>query len=377
MVSYTVPVLAGDGIGPEVMAEGVKVLDAASEVHSFEIEWVRYPYGAEHYLETGEILPDSALKEMGKNKAIYFAAVGDPRCPPGLLERGIILKLRFQLDQYVNLRPVCLIEGVPTPLKGKTPKDINFSVVRENTEDMYVGLGGRAKRGRSRHDLELVRSLYTAKFGLDIETDHDEIAYQLMVISKLGAERVIRYTFEHAVKTGKKRVTSVDKANVLPEAYGFWREVFNGVKKEYPKIETEFSYVDAITMWFVKNPEWFQVVVAPNMFGDIITDLGAMIQGGLGVAAGGNINPEGTSMFEPIHGSAPKYRGKNVVNPVATVLAGAMLLDSLGELEASNAVEQAVNKVLGRGRVRTRDLGGSSTTSEVGDAIAREILKRE
>lgn len=377
MVSYTVPVLAGDGIGPEVMAEGVKVLDAASEVHSFEIEWVRYPYGAEHYLETGEILPDSALKEMGKNKAIYFAAVGDPRCPPGLLERGIILKLRFQLDQYVNLRPVCLIEGVPTPLKGKTPKDINFSVVRENTEDMYVGLGGRAKRGRSRHDLELVRSLYTAKFGLDIETDHDEIAYQLMVISKLGAERVIRYTFEHAVKTGKKRVTSVDKANVLPEAYGFWREVFNGVKKEYPKIETEFSYVDAITMWFVKNPEWFQVVVAPNMFGDIITDLGAMIQGGLGVAAGGNINPEGTSMFEPIHGSAPKYRGKNVANPVATVLAGAMLLDSLGELEASNAVEQAVNKVLGRGRVRTRDLGGSSTTSEVGDAIAREILKRE
>ena len=377
MVSYTVPVLAGDGIGPEVMAEGVKVLDAASEVHSFEIEWVRYPYGAEHYLETGEILPDSALKEMGKNKAIYFAAVGDPRCPPGLLERGIILKLRFQLDQYVNLRPVCLIEGVPTPLKGKTPKDINFSVVRENTEDMYVGLGGRAKRGRSRHDLELVRSLYTAKFGLDIETDHDEIAYQLMVISKLGAERVIRYTFEHAVKTGRKRVTSVDKANVLPEAYGFWREVFNGVKKEYPKIETEFSYVDAITMWFVKNPEWFQVVVAPNMFGDIITDLGAMIQGGLGVAAGGNINPEGTSMFEPIHGSAPKYRGKNVANPVATVLAGAMLLDSLGELEASNAVEQAVNKVLGRGKVRTRDLGGSSTTSEVGDAIAREILKRE
>lgn len=377
MVSYTVPVLAGDGIGPEVMAEGVKVLDAASEVHSFEIEWVRYPYGAEHYLETGEILPDSALKEMGKNKTIYFAAVGDPRCPPGLLERGIILKLRFQLDQYVNLRPVCLIEGVPTPLKGKTPKDINFSVVRENTEDMYVGLGGRAKRGRSRHDLELVRSLYTAKFGLDIETDHDEIAYQLMVISKLGAERVIRYTFEHAVKTGRKRVTSVDKANVLPEAYGFWREVFNGVKKEYPQIETEFSYVDAITMWFVKNPEWFQVVVAPNMFGDIITDLGAMIQGGLGVAAGGNINPEGTSMFEPIHGSAPKYRGKNVANPVATVLAGAMLLDSLGELEASNAVEQAVNKVLGRGRVRTRDLGGSSTTSEVGDAIAREILKRE
>ncbi len=377
MVSYKVPVLAGDGIGPEVMAEGIKVLDAASEVHGFEIEWVRHPYGAEHYLATGEILPDSALKEIGESKAIYFAAVGDPRCPPGLLERGIILKIRFQLDQYVNLRPVCLMEGVPTPLRGKTPEDINFSVVRENTEDMYVGLGGRVKKGRSRCELELLRSLYSVKFGLDIETDHDEIAYQLMVISKRGAERVIRYAFEHAVKTGRKRVTSVDKANVLSEAYGFWREVFEEVKKDYADMETEFSYVDAVTMWFVKNPEWFQVVVAPNMFGDIITDLGAMIQGGLGVAAGGNINPEGTSMFEPIHGSAPKYKGQNVANPVATVLAGAMLLDTLGESEAAKTVEQAVNKILGKGKVRTRDLGGNSTTSEVGDALAKEILRRE
>ena len=374
MVSYRVPVIAGDGIGPEVMAEGIKVLDAASEVHGFEIEWVKYPYGADHYLATGEILPDSALKEMAKSKAIYFAAVGDPRCPPGLLERGIILKIRFQLDQYVNLRPVRLIEGVPTPLKDKTPKDIDFSVVRENTEDMYVGLGGRVKRGKSRHELELLRSLYSVRFGLDIETDHEEIAYQLMVISKGGAERVIRYAFEHALKTGKRKVTSVDKANVLSEAYGFWREVFEEVRKGYPSIETEFSYVDAVTMWFVKNPEWFQVVVAPNMFGDIITDLGAMIQGGMGVAAGGNINPTGTSMFEPIHGSAPKYKGQNVVNPVATVLAGAMLLENLGELAAAGTVERAVRSVLGEGRIKTRDLGGNSSTSQVGDAIARAAL---
>jgi 3-isopropylmalate dehydrogenase len=373
MVSYRVPVIAGDGIGPEVMAEGVKVLDVASEVYGFEIEWVSYPYGAEHYLATGEILPDSALEEIGKSKAIYFAAVGDPRCPPGLLERGIILKIRFHLDQYINLRPVRLLEGVPTPLEGKTPQDIDFSVVRENTEDMYVGLGGRAKKGRSRQELELLRSLYSVKFGLDIETDHEEIAYQIMVISKLGTERVIRYAFEHAVKTGRRRVTSVDKANVLSEAYGFWREIFKKVSEDFPNIETEFSYVDAVTMWFVKNPEWFQVVVAPNMFGDIITDLGAMIQGGLGVAAGGNINPDGTSMFEPIHGSAPKYKGQNVANPVATILAGSMLLDFLGQSESARAVEQAVNKVLAQRKVRTRDLGGNSTTSNMGDTIAREV----
>ena len=375
MVSYKIPVIAGDGIGSEVIAEGIKVLDAVSEVHGFEIEWVRHPYGADHYLATGEILPDSALKEMEKSSAIYFGAVGDPRCPPGLLERGIILKIRFQLDQYINLRPVRLMDGVPTPLKGKTPKDIDFLVVRENTEEMYVGLGGRAKKGRSRQEMSLIRSLYSAKFSLDVETDHEEIAYQLMVISRRGAERVIRYAFELALKTGRKKVTSVDKANVLSEAYGFWREVFEGVRKDYPDIETEFSYVDAVTMWFVKNPEWYQVVVAPNMFGDIITDLGAMIQGGLGVAAGGNINPEGTSMFEPIHGSAPKYKGQNVVNPVATILAGSMLLDNLGESEASKMVEQVVRRVLGEGKVRTRDLGGNSTTSQVGDAMAREILR--
>jgi 3-isopropylmalate dehydrogenase len=373
MVTYRVPVIAGDGIGPEVIAEGIKVLDVVSEIEGFELEWIRYPYGADHYLSTGELLPESALEEMGRHKAIYMGAVGDPRCSPGILEKGILLAIRFYYDQYVNLRPVQLLEGVPTPLRDKGPKDIDFTVIRENTEDMYIGLGGRVKKGTSHEELELIRKLYNVKFGLDIETDQDEIAYQLMVISKVGAERVIRYAFEFAKKKDKKKVTSVDKANVLTHVYSFWREVFNRVKVDYPEIETEFTYVDAITMWFVKNPEWFRVVVTPNMFGDIITDLGAMIQGGLGVAPGGNLNPQGTSMFEPIHGSAPKYKGTGRANPVAAILAGGLMLETLGEPEAAERLERAVRAVLAEGKVRTQDLGGSSTTQQVGDAIASKV----
>jgi len=373
MVSYKIPVIPGDGIGPEVIAEGIKVLDTVSEVKNFEIEWIFYPYGADHYLKTGELLPESALKELGKYKAIYFGAIGDPRVPPGILEKGILLNIRFYFDQYINLRPVQLMEGVPTPLKDKTYKDIDFVVIRENTEDMYVGLGARAKKGKNKFEHSLIRNLYKIKFNLDIETDHEEIAYQIMVLSKKGIERVIRYAFEYAKQHGKNKVTSVDKANVLTYAYGFWREVFEKVKKDYPEIETEYAYVDAITMWFVKNPEWYQVVVTPNMFGDIITDLGAMIQGGLGVAAGGNINPEGTSMFEPIHGSAPKYKGLNIANPIATILAGKLLLEALGEKEAAILLEKAVREVLKEGKVKTKDLGGNSTTKQVGDAIANKI----
>lgn len=373
MVSYDIPVIAGDGIGPEVIREGKKVLDAVSEAMGFELNWIDMPYGADHYLATGELLSEDSLKALSAYKAIYMGAVGDPRCPPGLLERGILLAIRFYFDEYINLRPVKLYEGVPTPLKDKGPKDVNFDVVRENTEDAYVGLGARVPKGKSRIEHELRRELYKVKFGLDIDSDHDEIAYQLMVISRAGAERVIRYAFERCKRLGRSKVTSVDKANVLTEAYGLWRDAFERVKADYPDIEAEYAYVDAITMWFVKNPEWFQVVVAPNMFGDIITDLGAMIQGGLGVAAGANINPSGTSMFEPIHGSAPKYKGLGRANPIATILAGGLMLEFLGEAKAAEAVEGAVRAVLKEGKVRTPDLGGSSSTSQVGDAIASRV----
>ncbi|MBN2013994.1 MAG: isocitrate/isopropylmalate dehydrogenase family protein [Candidatus Altiarchaeota archaeon] len=373
MKSYRIGLIPGDGIGPEIIEEGRRVIEAVSEIEGFKVKWDIYPFGADHYLEIKELLPEDSLKEMKKLDAIYLGALGDPRVKPGILEKGILLALRFYFDQFVNLRPIKLLEGVDCPLKDKRPEDINFFVVRENTEDFYVGIGGRAPRGSSREVLEIKRHLYNIRFNLDIEADGDEIAYQIGVLSRKGTERVIRYAFELAKKKGKTRVTSVDKANVLTHAYGFWREIFEKVAKDYTGIETEFSFVDAITMWFLRKPEWYQVVVAPNMFGDIITDLGAMIQGGLGLAPGGNINPGGVSMFEPIHGSAPKYKGLNTADPIATIWAGAMMLDELGEEKAGEKIVSAIEAVLKEGKTRTRDLGGSSKTSEMGDAIIEKL----
>ncbi len=374
MTSYKISTIPGDGIGPEVLREGIKVLEAVGERSNINFDWIEHPYGAEHYLATDEILPDSALVEMEKTDAIYLGAVGDPRVKPGVLEKELLLKLRFYLDQYVNLRPIKLYPGVSTPLKDKGPEDVDFYVVRENTEDFYVGLGDATDKARYKSTLELNRSLYEAKFDIDItQAKPDEIAYQIGVVSRKGSERVARFAFELAKKKGKTRVTSVDKANVLTNVYSLWRNVVDDVSKGYPGIDVEYSFVDAITMWFVKQPEWYQVVVTPNMFGDIITDLGAMIQGGMGLAPGGNINPDGVSMFEPIHGSAPKYKDKNVVDPIATMLAGAMMLEELGEQSAADAVENAVIEVLREGKVRTKDLGGKSGTSDVGDAVAEKV----
>jgi isocitrate/isopropylmalate dehydrogenase len=371
-MNYKVPVIPGDGIGPEIVAEGKKVLEAAGDKCGFSIDWIEFPLGAEHYINTGELVREETLKELGKYKAIYLGAIGDPRIKPGVLEKGILLSMRFYFDQYVNLRPVKLLEGVWTPLKDKGPKDIDFVVVRENTEDFYIGIGSRAKAGRSHVDFEVKRALYSIKFGLDIESDSEEIGFQIGEVSKEGCKRVIKYAFDLAMKR-KKKVSSVDKANVLSDIYGFWREVFLGVAQEYPAVTHDFNFVDAITMWFVKNPEWFDVIVAPNMFGDIITDLGAMIQGGLGLAPGANLNPEGTSMFEPIHGSAPKYKGQNKVNPIATIWAGAMLLEHIGQPAAAASVVKAIEQNLFEGKIKTYDLGGSSTTSDVGTEIARLV----
>lgn len=372
MTQYKIPVLPGDGIGPEIIAEGRKVIDAVGERFSFDVEWIEYPNGADHYLETGELISEDTLKELSGYPAIYLGSIGDPRIAPGILEKGILLAARFYFDQYINLRPIKLLEGVWTPLKDKTSKDIDFVVVRENTEDFYIGIGGRAKKGESKALLELKRALYSAKFGLDIETDSEEIGYQIGLISKEGTKRVIEYAFDLA-ENRKKHVSSVDKANVLSDIYGFWREEFNTVAGKHPDVTTDFNFVDAITMWFVKNPEWFDVVVTPNMFGDIITDLGAMIQGGLGLAPGGNINPKGTSMFEPIHGSAPKYKGQNKVNPIATIWAGAMLIEQLGEKEAAHTIINAIQQNILEGKVKTYDMDGQSSTSDVGDDIARII----
>ncbi len=374
MTQYKIPVIPGDGVGPEIITEGRKVLDAAGERFGFDIDWIEYPHGADHYLETGELISEDTLKELSNYRAIYFGAIGDERIKPGILEKGILLNIRFYLDEYVNLRPVKLLEGAYTPLKDKTPKDIDFTVVRENTEDFYIGIGGRAKKGKSKKTLEVNRTMYNVKFGLDIDSDSEEIGYQLGLISKEGTRRVIKYAFELA-KDSRQHLSSVDKANVLSDIYGFWREEFTSIAKDYPQVKTDFNFVDAITMWFVKNPEWFDIVVTPNMFGDIITDLGAMIQGGLGLAPGGNINPEGTSMFEPIHGSAPKYKGLNKVNPIATIWAGALLLNQLGEKEAGSAIVKAIEKNISAGKVGTYDMGGANSTSDVGSDITRLVKK--
>lgn len=371
-MKYIVPVIPGDGIGPEIVAEGCKVLEAAADKYSFSLDWKEYSLGAEHYLKTGELVSEDTLKELSKYPAIFLGAIGDPRVKPGILEKGVLLTMRFYFDQYINLRPVKLLEGVWTPLKDKTPQDIDFVVVRENTEDFYIGIGSRARRGKSHADFEIKRSLYNIKFGLDIESDSDEIGYQIGEVSREGCQRVIKYAFDLAMKR-RHLVSSVDKANVLSDIYGFWREVFLDVAAGYPQVKHDFNFVDAITMWFVKNPEWFDVVVAPNMFGDIITDLGAMIQGGLGLAPGANLNPDGTSMFEPIHGSAPKYKGQNKVNPLATIWAGALLLEHLGQPHAAADIVTAIERNLIEGRIKTYDLGGSSTTSEVGSEIARLV----
>jgi 3-isopropylmalate dehydrogenase len=371
---YNIALIPGDGIGAEIIREGRKVIEAASYKFGIEIKWNEYPFGAEHYLKTGELLPDSSLKEIEDMDAIYLGAVGDPRVKPGILEKEILLKARFYFDQYINLRPIRLYKGVPCPLKDKNPEDINFYVVRENTEDFYVGIGGRFKAKTHQDNLEVLRKLYKTKIKVDFNLEQEEeIAYQIGLISKSGTQRVMKYAFELAKKKGMNRVTSVDKANVLTNIYGLWRDVFKEISIQYPDIETEFTFVDAITMWFVRKPEWFKVVVTPNMFGDIITDLGAMIQGGLGIAAGGNINPEGISMFEPIHGSAPKYKDKSIANPTATILAGAMMLDCLGESKAAKAIEDAVEKVLSEGKVRSRDLGGDSSTIEVGNEVVKKL----
>jgi 3-isopropylmalate dehydrogenase len=370
---HTVAVIPGDGIGPEIIAEGRKVLDAAAARYGFGIEWVEHDIGAERYLATTQLLTDDDLDSLSGMQAIYFGAIGDERVPPGILEKGILLRMRFVLDLFVNLRPVRLLPGVATPLAGKGPEDIDFVVVRENTEDFYIGIGGRFRESE-RRTLTVERELYELTFSLDAESDADEIAYQIGVISREGAERVIRYAFDLAMRR-RKKVTSVDKANVLTDIYGLWREVFTGVAQGYPLVTSEFNFVDAVTMWFVKNPEWFDVVVTPNMFGDIITDLGAMIQGGMGLAPGGNINPDGTSMFEPIHGSAPKYRGLDIANPLATIWAGSMLLDHLGEHEAAEGVLAAIVKSISAG-ITTRDMGGQAGTRQVGEWIAKEVAKR-
>lgn len=352
-----IAVMPGDGVGKEVVPEGLKVLKEASRKFGFTYSTTDYPFGAEYYLEKKITLPDSALKELAAHDAILFGAVGaDPRgsaqIPQGLIETDILLRMRFELDQYINLRPTRLLPGVPTPLKNAGPGDIDMIIVRENTEGLYCGNGG---------------FLYK-------NTPH-EVANQIEVTTRRGVERAIRYAFEYARQFGRKKVTLVAKTNVLRFAHNLWLRAFEEVKTEYPAIATDYHHVDACTMYMVTKPQVYDVIVTTNMFGDIITDLGAAIQGGMGMAASGNLNPtrQTASMFEPVHGSAPDIAGKGYANPIATFLSVAMMLEFLGQSAAAKAIQKACQEVVADKKYHTRDLGGTANTADVGNAVCAKI----
>jgi 3-isopropylmalate dehydrogenase len=344
-----IAIMGGDGTGPEVAVEGVKVLKAIAELEGIEYELKDFDFGGDRYLATGEVLPEGALEELAAFDSILLGAIGHPGVAPGILERGLLLALRFEFDQYINLRPVKLFPGVETPLAGKGPDDIDFVVVRENTEDLYGGMGGFLKKGTP-----------------------DEVATQVAIYTRKGCERCIRWAFEYTRKRNRKKLlTLVAKTNVLTYGHDLWWRTFQEVAEEYPDIKTDYNHVDACCMWMVKNPEYYDVIVTTNMFGDIITDLAGIIQGGMGVAAGGNINPEpgGTSMFEPMGGSAPKYTGKNVINPIATISAVAMLLEQAGREKAAGRIMNAIQVVTGT-KMKSQAAGKMGYgTREVGDLV--------
>ena len=357
--NYKIAAIPGDGTGAEVLNEGKKAVNAAASKFGFSLDMVDFGFGGDRYLKTGEVLPDTAVDELREFDAIYLGAIGHPDVKPGILEKGILLRLRFELDQYINLRPVRLYPGVETPLKGKGPSEVDYVVVRENTGGIYTGVGGISMKG----------------------TKH-ETAVQSMVYNRFQVERCLRYAFDYTRRHGKKMrgkgsvntLGLVGKTNVLTHVFDLWERVFQEVgESDYPDIAREYYHVDAACMWMVKNPEWFDVLVTGNMFGDIVTDLGAITQGGMGIAAGGNINPEGVSMFEPIGGSAPKYTGMGIINPLASIVAGAMMLDTLGEHRAAKAIERAVMVVTDT-KIESLAAGRMGySTSEVGDLVIREI----
>lgn len=354
MKTYRIAVVAGDGIGPEVLAEGIKVLNRVAELDGgFNFEFTHFPWGCQYYLETGKMMPDDGIEQLSKFDAIYLGAVGYPGVPDHISLWDLLLKIRHEFDQYVNLRPVKLLNGAPCPLKDVDRKDIDMIVVRENSEGEYAGEGSWLFRGQP-----------------------EEVVLQTGVFSRKGCERIIRYAYELARREGKK-LTSISKGNALNYSMVFWDSIFAEVGKEYPDVKTDSLLVDAASMFFVKNPGRFEVVVTSNLFGDIITDLGAAISGGMGLAAGANINPERKypSMFEPIHGSAPDIAGKGIANPLATAWSASQMLDFFGHEDLGARLIECIEEMLVEKKVLTPDLGGSASTSEVGDALVEKLLK--
>ena len=357
--TYKIGVIGGDGTGPEVIREGKKVIDAVSKKHAISIDWVDYPLGGNHYMKTGEVISEGVIAELKKLDSIYLGAVGHPDIKPGILEKGLLLRIRFELDQYINLRPVKLYRTEDCPIKDKTPKDINYCVIRENSGGLYSGIGGLSRKGTK-----------------------DETAIQSMVYTRDQVERCLRYAFEYARANGRKArgigpdntLALVGKSNVLTYMYELWNRLFAEIGAEYPDVKREYYHVDATCLYMIASPEMFDVIVTENMFGDIITDLAAITQGGLGIAAGGNISPKGISMFEPIGGTAPQWTGKNGINPLAAIGSGSLMLDSLGEKKAAADIEKAIVKSLESGKIKSLAAGKMGlTTTQVGDLVANNI----
>ncbi len=380
MREYDIAKIPGDGIGPEVVREGVRVLDKAAEIEGFRLKYTDYAWGGEYYLKTGRVLPEDGFRQLKEHDAIFFGAVGDPRVKPGIIEQELLLAMRTELDQYINLRPAKLLPGVESPLREA--EGFHVRIVRENTEGFYVRAGAVCEAAGERmgetqeERLTIGRGLYDCE--LDIRSgisDGDRYAYNLGLITRLGSERIARFAFGLAEKSGGGKVSCVTKRNAVPQMYSVWEDAFDAVAAEYPDIATEKVNVDAAAMWLVKKPLDYDILLAPNLFGDILSDLAAGICGSLGFGASGNINPEGVSMFEPIHGSAPKYAGKNIANPVAAILAGALMLEQLGESGAAKRIGNAVESAMREGAFRCRDTGGEDGTDRVGEVIL-EYLKK-
>ena len=359
MKSYDIAIIPGDGVGTEVADEAIKILQATAQKYEFSVKIESFNWSCDYYLKHGKMMPDDALETLKDFDALFLGCVGDINKVPDHISLILILSIRKSFDQYVNLRPIKLYPGIDTPIKGATPETVDMVVIRENTEGEYSGTGGFLKMGTP-----------------------DAVATQTAIFTQKGCERVMHYAFELARKRKKLgespvgMVTNCTKSNALNYSMVFWDKVYDQVARDYPDIKTDMALVDALTMWMVKNPEYFDVIVASNLFGDIVTDLGAMLQGGMGFAAGGNINPEKQypSMFEPIHGSAPKYEGKGVVNPVASIESIRMMLYHLGEAPASRDIETALIRVLNEGNFKTRDMGGKHSTTQMGDAIRDAVL---
>ena len=374
-MKYKIAVFSGDGVGPELVDEGIKIIEKAAELDKFEAEWIKYPHGAEHYLETKELLSDKTLKEIKNScNAIYCGAFDNLSLINNGFNKSISSTIRNYFDQFVSIRPIKLMPNIEHPLASKTYAEINFDIIRENTEDFYIDASGRAKNGKNRHQLDIDKSLCNVKIGLNIETKGSEIAYQIGILSRKGCERIVKYAFDYARSKNRKKITFVDKANSI-KYYAFWREIVDRAAKDYKDMSYDFSLVDAVVINVIRQPEKYEVIVAPNMFGDILGDLGTVLQGGLSFAAQGSINPEGISMFEPVHGSATKLKGQGIVSPIAVIWAGALMLDNIGQHKSYDLIIKAIESVLKDGKIKTHDLGGINLTSETGDAIVDKFVE--